>query len=46
MSMKNIFLALLLLCSQQVVAEKIRVACVGNSVTYGMGISNREQFLH
>ena len=46
MRMKNILLALLLLCSQQVAAEKIRVACVGNSVTYGMGISNREQYAY
>ena len=46
MSMKNIFLALLLLCSQHVVAEIIRVACVGNSVTYGLGISNREQYAY
>ena len=42
--MNRLFLTLLLLvgtiCAQA--QEKIRVACVGNSITYGSGVANRE----
>ena len=42
--MNRLFLILLLLvgaiCAQA--QEKIRVACVGNSITYGSGVANRE----
>ena len=40
---RNIVLLLLMLCIVSINAkEKIRVACVGNSVTYGYGIEDRE----
>ena len=42
--MNRLFLTLFLLlgtiCAQA--QEKIRVACVGNSITYGSGVANRE----
>lgn len=37
------FLPLPLSAAQKKAKEKIRVACVGNSVTYGMGVENREK---
>ena len=40
---KVLFLGLLLASLYASAKEKIRVACVGNSVTYGMGVENREQ---
>ena len=40
---KVLFLGLLLASLCASAKEKIRVACVGNSVTYGMGVENREQ---
>ena len=40
---KVLFLGLLLVSLYASAKEKIRVACVGNSVTYGMGVENREQ---
>lgn len=40
---KVLFLSLLLASFCASAKEKIRVACVGNSVTYGMGVENREQ---
>ncbi len=44
MSNRNsIFLALLLSVFTLQVWGQVRVACVGNSVTYGYGLSNREQ---
>lgn len=46
MKIKYAILSILLLCCQQMVAEKIRVACVGNSVTYGMGIKQRELYAY
>ncbi len=46
MKARHTLFCLLLLCCLQLAAEKIRVACVGNSVTYGMGISNREQYAY
>lgn len=41
--MKKTFLFLLiLLCIHVAEAQKVKVACVGNSITYGAGIENRE----
>ena len=40
---KVLFLGLLFVSLYASAKEKIRVACVGNSVTYGMGVENREQ---
>ncbi len=40
---KVLFLGLLFASFCASAKEKIRVACVGNSVTYGMGVENREQ---
>lgn len=40
---KVLFLGLLFVSLCASAKEKIRVACVGNSVTYGMGVENREQ---
>lgn len=37
------FLPLPLSAAKKKAKEKIRVACVGNSVTYGMGVENREK---
>lgn len=37
------FLLISLLSQAQETSEVIRVACVGNSITYGAGISNREK---
>ena len=37
------FLPLPMSAAQKKAKEKIRVACVGNSVTYGMGVENREK---
>lgn len=34
---------LLLVCTQMQAAEKIKVACVGNSITYGYTLANRER---
>lgn len=39
---KAILLLLLLLPVTTFAKDKIKVACVGNSVTYGAGIENRE----
>ena len=45
--MKKTFLLLsVLLCMGSAIAQevqKVRVACIGNSITYGAGISNRDQ---
>lgn len=41
--MKKIILCLCLLLSVTAHAQKIKVACIGNSVTYGYGISDREK---
>lgn len=42
--MKNIVLTLLLaFVSLGAMADKIKVACVGNSVTYGYGLENRDR---
>ena len=41
--MKQIILTLLLILSTSSYAQKIKVACVGNSITYGAGVENREQ---
>lgn len=44
--LKSLFTSLLLICSFQLafsVDTPIRVACVGNSITYGAGISNRDR---
>ena len=41
--MKNILLCLFIVFSATIQAQKIKVACVGNSVTYGHGIENREK---
>ena len=39
--MKRIYLFLLLICCASLVeAQKIKVACVGNSVTFGYGLAN------
>ena len=45
--MKKIVLSyLLVLCSLVAVAQTpVRVACVGNSITYGAGIENRMRIL-
>ncbi len=40
--MRQAFLLLLLCISFGTYAQRIKVACVGNSVTYGAGIENRE----
>lgn len=40
--MKQIILTLLLILSTNSYAQKIKVACVGNSITYGAGVENRE----
>ena len=41
--MKLIILSILLILSSVIVAKpKIKVACVGNSITYGYGLSDRE----
>jgi len=37
-----IFTLLFTICGSSVYAQRIRVACVGNSITYGCGISDRE----
>lgn len=39
---KTLLLLCLLLCTTAYGRKKIKVACVGNSVTYGAGIENRE----
>lgn len=39
---RTLLLLCLLLCTTAYGGEKIKVACVGNSVTYGAGIENRE----
>ncbi|WFE86242.1 GDSL-type esterase/lipase family protein [Parabacteroides chongii] len=39
---KTLLLLCLLLCTTAYAQKKIKVACVGNSVTYGAGIDNRE----
>lgn len=39
---KTLLLVCLLLCTATYGQNKIKVACVGNSVTYGAGIENRE----
>lgn len=39
---KTLLLLCLLLCTTTYAQKKIKVACVGNSVTYGAGIDNRE----
>lgn len=39
---KTLLLLCLLLCTTAYGQQKIKVACVGNSVTYGAGIENRE----
>lgn len=39
---KTIALLTFLLCVVSITAAPIRVACVGNSVTYGAGVENRE----
>ena len=41
--MKKILLCLFILLSATIQAQKIKVACVGNSVTYGHGIEDREK---
>jgi len=41
--MKQIIIALLLLINTSSYAQKIKIACVGNSITYGAGVENREQ---
>ncbi|MBQ1981243.1 MAG: hypothetical protein II226_08155, partial [Alistipes sp.] len=38
-----IFIALCLMLSIESYAQKIKVACVGNSITYGAGINNNQQ---
>lgn len=42
--MKRLLFVLLfvLCCSMGIAAEKIKIACIGNSITYGAGIDNRE----
>lgn len=39
---KTLLLLCLLLCTAAYAQNKVKVACVGNSVTYGAGIENRE----
>lgn len=41
--MKKILLCLFIIWSATIQAQKIKVACVGNSVTYGHGIEDREK---
>lgn len=41
--MKNLITAIALLLSTFCSGQKIKVACVGNSITYGAGIVNREK---
>lgn len=42
--MKRIFLVLLgLVCGMLLHAQQINIACVGNSITYGSGVVNREK---
>ena len=43
--MKRVFLCFLLIGSvlSAVAQEPVKVACIGNSITYGSGIDNREQ---
>lgn len=41
--MKKILLCLFIVLSATIHAQKIKVACVGNSVTYGHGIEDREK---
>lgn len=41
--MKVVVLLLVLLVCSRAGAEKIKVACVGNSITYGSGVLNREK---
>lgn len=41
--MKKILLCLFILWSAMLQAQKIKVACVGNSVTFGYGIEEREK---
>lgn len=42
--MKKILLCLFILWSAMLQAQKIKVACVGNSVTFGYGIEEREKY--
>lgn len=42
--MKKILLCLFILWSATLQAQKIKVACVGNSVTFGYGIEEREKY--
>ncbi|MEG1861240.1 MAG: GDSL-type esterase/lipase family protein [Bacteroidaceae bacterium] len=44
--MKHLIISLSVLLSISCAAQKIKVACVGNSVTYGTGISDREHFAY
>jgi len=37
-------LTLLLVSLHPAAAQKVKIACVGNSITYGSGIENRDQF--
>lgn len=39
---RTLLLLCLLLCTTTYAQKKVKVACVGNSVTYGAGIENRE----
>ena len=41
MKIKYAFVLGLLLCGFSVAAEKVKVACIGDSITYGKGIENR-----
>lgn len=40
---KTLFLILAVFCVALVAQEPVKVACVGNSITYGTGIANRDQ---
>ncbi|MEL7118983.1 MAG: GDSL-type esterase/lipase family protein [Bacteroidota bacterium] len=43
-SAKSLFLLVLMLCSSLPAFAQIKVACVGNSITYGSGIKNRTAY--
>ena len=42
--MKKILVAIAFCCLASIMSAQIRVACVGNSITYGSGIENREVY--
>ena len=43
-NMQRLILLLLLTLPATLFAQKVRIACVGNSITYGAGIENRDHY--